>query len=71
MKATLKFDLTKPESREEFDIAIKASTVDSGIREFDRYLRDRLKYEELSEAVEKTLEEVRERLYEEVMEYLN
>lgn len=59
-KATLTFNL--PEEQEEFNMASKASSAYIALHEYDQYLRARLKYEELPEAVNAALQEARDKL---------
>ena len=47
MKATIEFNL--PEDQTEFDIATNANKYYSALFNFQQYLRNKLKHEELSE----------------------
>ena len=61
MEAILKFNL--PEDKEEFDVASKGMDWALVAWDMDQLLRNKLKYEEHGTDTEKTLEEVRELLY--------
>lgn len=60
-KATLTFDL--PEEHEEFMSAVQGNAWNVAIFEFDQWLRSQIKYGDRDE-----LQEVRDRLNQEVME---
>jgi hypothetical protein len=59
-KGTLSFKL--PEENEEYLMAIKAAAYWAALTDMDNYLRGRLKYEDLPEAVDKALQEARDYL---------
>jgi len=62
MKAYLIFNL--PEEREEFHYAQKGIDYSIALDEVDNHLRNRLKYEQLSDEVYEALEQVRNVLQE-------
>lgn len=66
MKAILEFDLTLPEDRAEHTRAVSATSLYIAVSEFDNYLRNRLKYEELPEPLYTELSIVRRQLHEEL-----
>lgn len=61
-KAILEFSI--PEESEEFRTAINANKYVSSLDEFGAYLRNKLKYEELSEAEYAIYEKIRTKFYE-------
>lgn len=61
-KGILEFDLY--EDREAFEVAQNGSAYLGILQEFDNYLRGRLKYEDLPEAVDKALQDARDKLHE-------
>lgn len=61
MKAYLIFNL--PEEREQFHYAQKGIDYAMALDEVDNHLRNRLKYEELSDEVHEALEQVRNLLH--------
>lgn len=63
-KMIMEFDYY--EDREEFEMAQKGGAFHSALHELDQYLRGRLKYEELPDAVHEALQAVRDRLHSEV-----
>ena len=66
MTATLTFTL--PEEQEEFYLAAKGADWRIVVEDLDAHLRSRLKHEDLSEDVDKALDEARQRLHEFVAE---
>ena len=66
MKAILEFDMSLPEDRAEHNRAVSATNLYIAIAEFDNYLRNRLKYEEIPEPLYTELSMVRTRLREEM-----
>lgn len=60
---TLTFDLY--EDQDAYNDALNATKYKAALQEFDNYLRGRLKYEELPEAVHEALQAARERLHQE------
>lgn len=64
MKAILEFDLDLPEDRSAHKRAISATDLYIAISEFDSYLRNRIKYEELPEPLVTELRAVRRQLHE-------
>lgn len=62
-KVILEFDMY--EDREAYEHALSGSKYLAVLQEFDNYLRGRLKYEELPEAVHEALSAARNRLHEE------
>lgn len=67
MKAILKFSL--PEEQEDFDLAVHGSKWMSACWDIDQHLRNKLKYEQLSEDTYKALEETREKFREILTDY--
>lgn len=67
MEGILKFNL--PEEQSEFNLAIKGVDYSSVLHEFDQYLRNKLKYEDLPDDKHDTYQEIRDKLYEIVNEY--
>ena len=69
MKAILEFNL--PEDQEEFDASSKAWKYRAAVSQFDRYLRDQLKYnsDNLQDNEYKLLEALRTRLYQDFQEH--
>lgn len=61
-KVTLSFSL--PEESEDFECARNGSALSGILQEYDNYLRGRLKYEELPEAVHEALQAARDKLHE-------
>ncbi len=61
MKGILEFNL--PEEGDEHKLAVHAQDHQSALWDFSQYLRDKLKYQELSDETYKVYEEVRERFY--------
>lgn len=68
MRATLEFSL--PEEREELDHALKGTDAVAVLHAMDNYLRERLKYHELTDEVATVLQEVRTKLHEEVDDHM-
>ena len=66
MTATLTFSL--PEEQEEFYLAAKGVEWRIVLEDMDRYLRGRLKHEDLPEDADKALDEARQKLHEFVAE---
>lgn len=64
MKGTLVFNL--PEEQEEFRDAQNGAALKGDIQEFDNFLRSLLKYETLSEEVHLKVQEIRDKLHEQV-----
>jgi hypothetical protein len=64
--ATLTFQL--PDEQEEFCHAAKGADWRIVVEDMDAHLRSRLKHEDLSEDVDKALDEARQRLHEFVAE---
>lgn len=58
---TIKFNL--PEENYEFECAIKGMEYRALLDDMDSYLRNKLKYEELSDDTYKALEQAREQLH--------
>lgn len=61
-KAILEFNL--PEESEEHSNALNGSSYRYNIKDFDNWLRNKLKYENLSEQESKLFQEVRDKLRE-------
>lgn len=61
MKAILRFDL--PEEQQEFDRAINATKLFAAVQEFDTFLKNILKYGDLTEIEQKAFSAIREQLY--------
>lgn len=61
MKATLTFNLY--EEQEEFEHACKGSYYNTALEEIRQFVRQKLKYSELSELEIKIYEEVQEAIY--------
>lgn len=61
MEGILKFDL--PEERSQFQDACDGRKLRGAAQEFDNYLRDRLRYEEMPDIVDETLSDIRDKLY--------
>jgi hypothetical protein len=62
MKATLEFNL--PEESEEFELARNGAKLSCAVSDFQNYLRSKIKYDELSDEQLAVYEEVREKLFE-------
>ena len=62
MKATLSFNL--PEEREEFELAQQGSSCSIVLFDLDQFLRNKIKYENLTELEEKIYQELRDKLHE-------
>ena len=69
MEAILKFNL--PEDNNEFNSAINGSAYSSIIWELKLYLRNQLKYQDLSNDADEALEKVKEKIAELENDYLN
>lgn len=67
MKATLEYIL--PEDQDDLNMAISAPRMHAAISSFLEYLRQKIKYEDLSEEKEEIYEEVRTKLYEYLENY--
>lgn len=63
MKAILEFDLDNIEDRKAHKRAVSSTDAYLSILDFQDYLRSRLKYEEMSEEKNDTLEQVRNALF--------
>ena len=63
-KATLHFTL--PEEAEEFQTALDGSAWAAVVWDLDQYLRGCIKYNELSDEIEASLQRVRDKLHEEI-----
>lgn len=61
MKGTLEFNL--PEENEEFDVAVNAMSYRIALADVGDYLREKLKYSDLTEEQYKIYEEINERFY--------
>lgn len=70
MKAILKFDFDNVDEFEEqkFGVYLKALELYDVIFEMDQHLRSRIKYGGLKEEVEKEVQEIRDKLNEELSE---
>lgn len=68
MKVTLEFNL--PEDQQSLKHALEGSEVVSSAASLDEYLKRRIKHENCSEDVQKTLEECRDKLWELFGEYI-
>ena len=66
-KATLTFNL--PEEQDEWKLINQAGSLHSALWDFSQYLRQRLKYEEISEAEAAVLEAVRTKFWELAQEH--
>jgi hypothetical protein len=66
MKAVLEFNLDLSEDRAAHKRAVNATSMYSAIYEFDKYLRDKLKYEEIPESLYPELSAIRGRLHAEM-----
>jgi hypothetical protein len=62
MKATLEFNM--PDEEHEFQAALEGMKWKTTMQEFDQYLRDRIKHEEMGDAERSMLKKVRNRLNE-------
>jgi hypothetical protein len=60
-KATIEFNL--PEEDHEFKCAIRGVDIVSGLQELDNWLRNNLKYEELSPESYGVYQEIRDKLH--------
>jgi hypothetical protein len=67
MKGTLSFSL--PMENEEFKVAQEGSARRAVLDTFDNYLRNKLKYEELSDEQHKIYQEVRDELWKTKQEF--
>lgn len=68
MKVVLEFDL--PTEREEHEAALKGSAAIAAIQEFyNNSLRNRLKYQDLSDSDDKLLSEIKDELFQVLNEY--
>ena len=63
-KATLSFDLTDPDARESFHVAVQAKDYRLVLWDMDQYLRSNIKYGGHTEEIEEVYRAVRERLHE-------
>ena len=66
-KVILEFD--KHTEREEYELALKSGDLSLAVTDFDNYLRNKLKYEDLSEADHAKYQEVRSKFWEIMKEY--
>ncbi len=62
MKAILSFSI--PQEQEEFELAQKGGKYKAVLEDLDNWLRSKLKYEDLPEQEDKTLNSVRNKLHE-------
>lgn len=62
MKAILEFQL--PEETEEHKMALDGMKYSIVLHDLDNYLRNKLKYEDLSELQNEIYQEIRDKLYE-------
>ena len=61
MRAVLEYNL--PEEEEAFDLALAGHKYHNVVWDMDEYLRQKLKYEELSDQVAKVYEDTRRELH--------
>ena len=62
MKATIEFDL--PEDTEDLDTALAAQRYRSTLWDLEQWLRNKLKYEQLTPEQDKAYQECRDQLHE-------
>lgn len=64
-----KLEFNLPEELEEFNTCMKASAIKYALDEYDNFLRNKLKYTELTEDQHKCFSEARSKLHELISDY--